>query len=798
MGTNTPANASRVLGIVAGFALLFSPFWDQSIIFRDSLLYYAPYKHLVAEALRRGEIYFWNPWQYLGLPFVADVQAGWFYPLNLFYAVLPFEPAHRLFIFVHYPIAAFGLDLFLRQRGVSSEAALFAGIGYALSGYLVSQNGNVAFLAAPALAPYSFYFLERALAGSTRAALGTGVVIALQVFAGEPQGAAVTALVVSALALTRTRVAATRPGTLRALAVALGTSFVLSLVQVLPALEMLGLAIRRSGLSLEEASYFSFHPARLVEFILPTPFGTVCPDYTFWGTFAIDSTAILKNFPWAPTVYLGLPLLALAGLGAVCSARRGRVGVLLGTTAFLLLALGRHTPLFEALYRALPWFRIFRYPEKYLAWCTLGLAVLAALGFEEIYHRSREQPRSLIPWAVRYLLAALGLAVLGAVVGLQLPTVVGNLIAGSLSETAARTHLATGLRHFMVVNLCAGLVLLIAAAGPRRSRAAGTLALVLLAADLSVANLATICTAPADLFERPAAAATCIAPAGRPHLGSFRVMREKLTFREPVTDVGAAGLISRMSVWERQTLQPNLGAMEGFENPAGYHENVLVEGLNLLDSPRFDIAALYNVGYVIARFDRPPLSRTRSEPVCRDPRWDLAVLRLTDARPRAYWVPRAVAAADAREAAQLVRGEDLSRAVVLTGAGFPPEDPAAAGRPLTPAVPVRYEPDVVEIAVDAPATGWLVLSDRHYPGWRAWVDGKPVAIEKANVMVRAVRVPAGPSRVLFRFEPSFWHLGASISGFGWITVFVVLMLGRRGGALRREGTIRSRCKARKH
>jgi uncharacterized membrane protein YfhO len=66
------------------------------------------------------------------------------------------------------------------------------------------------------------------------------------------------------------------------------------------------------------------------------------------------------------------------------------------------------------------------------------------------------------------------------------------------------------------------------------------------------------------------------------------------------------------------------------------------------------------------------------------------------------------------------------------------------------------------------------------------VDGRPARIEKANVMVRAVRVPAGHSRVLFRFEPSLWRVGATVSGVGWAAVFGILLLGRRGCAPRPE------------
>src|SRR5689334_5251584 len=87
-------------------ALAFYRCFDHSLILRDCFNFFAPNKLLMSQALARGRIYEWYPWQLLGMPFVADIQSSWFYPLNLFYLVLPFEPAHRLYILVHYPLAA--------------------------------------------------------------------------------------------------------------------------------------------------------------------------------------------------------------------------------------------------------------------------------------------------------------------------------------------------------------------------------------------------------------------------------------------------------------------------------------------------------------------------------------------------------------------------------------------------------------------------------------------------------------------------------------------------------------------
>jgi uncharacterized membrane protein YfhO len=59
----------------------------------------------------------------------------------------------------------------------------------------------------------------------------------------------------------------------------------------------------------------------------------------------------------------------------------------------------------------------------------------------------------------------------------------------------------------------------------------------------------------------------------------------------------------------------------------------------------------------------------------------------------------------------------------------------------------------VVVEVDAPAAGFLVLNDAWHPWWRASLDGKPAEILKANVLFRAVAVPAGRHMVRFTFHP---------------------------------------------
>jgi len=76
---------------------------------------------------------------------------------------------------------------------------------------------------------------------------------------------------------------------------------------------------------------------------------------------------------------------------------------------------------------------------------------------------------------------------------------------------------------------------------------------------------------------------------------------------------------------------------------------------------------------------------------------------------------------------------------------------------------LSYEPERIVISAELAEEGYLVLTDAHYPGWRAVVDGLEVPIYRANLLFRAVYLPAGRHRVEFIYEPLSLKVGAAIS-----------------------------------
>ena len=57
----------------------------------------------------------------------------------------------------------------------------------------------------------------------------------------------------------------------------------------------------------------------------------------------------------------------------------------------------------------------------------------------------------------------------------------------------------------------------------------------------------------------------------------------------------------------------------------------------------------------------------------------------------------------------------------------------------------------------------LVLTDVHFPGWKATVDGRTAPIERVDYLLRGVVVPPGAHRVEFTYEPTSFRAGWIIS-----------------------------------
>lgn len=84
----------------------------------------------------------------------------------------------------------------------------------------------------------------------------------------------------------------------------------------------------------------------------------------------------------------------------------------------------------------------------------------------------------------------------------------------------------------------------------------------------------------------------------------------------------------------------------------------------------------------------------------------------------------------------------------------------------------QHEPNRIEVKTDSAAPSILVLSENHYPGWHATVDGKSVDVIRVNYNQRGVAVPAGKHQVKFVYRPKSVLVGLIIS---FLTIGLLLL-----------------------
>ncbi|MDQ5846417.1 MAG: YfhO family protein [Acidobacteriota bacterium] len=155
------------------------------------------------------------------------------------------------------------------------------------------------------------------------------------------------------------------------------------------------------------------------------------------------------------------------------------------------------------------------------------------------------------------------------------------------------------------------------------------------------------------------------------------------------------------------------------------------------------------------------------------------IYKLTHALPRAFVVPTVLTVPDSEASLRTLvdKSFDSRRAAIVVGdnrtanTGLPAFDSAAVESGATSTI-VRDQLNEVEVEVNAPREGMLVLNDSWDAGWVARVDGQKQPLLKVNYNFRGVVVPAGNHRVVFLYRPPLVLIGLGISGLALFLLFV--------------------------
>ena len=167
---------------------------------------------------------------------------------------------------------------------------------------------------------------------------------------------------------------------------------------------------------------------------------------------------------------------------------------------------------------------------------------------------------------------------------------------------------------------------------------------------------------------------------------------------------------------------------------------------------------------------------------------EIVVLENRRARPRA-WLASEVVALSERDMSMAIHHSLLPdgrrfdpAGMALVDAG---DEPAAAyGADGAIVRTQSVEPGRIRVMVSSNAGGFLVLSESYYPGWRARVGDRRIAVRRTNLSLQGVSVPPGQHVVTFEFVSLTLRAGAAVSV---LTLLGLAVLAGRGWRQRAAG-----------
>ncbi len=725
--------------------------------------------------------FLWTPLLLTGFPVLADPQTSLFYPFCfIFKHLLQGNQAYQgwnLYVLSAYFLSALFAALFAYRLTKSSLAAMIAGLVYGFGGYQISELRHIQIIQTAVWLPLLLYFVEvlrlRTKWTTLQITLMAGT-SALAILAGHPQTAAyifVATLAYAAFGNISKKAASNKENIKQALIVtALSTTAILfgaaiAAVQLLPSYELSQQSVRTT-FGYKDFLVGELEPLQILGFIMP---------YLLGGKFgSLEGLPFSEQGPPPGLLFFGFAPIVLSIFAMARLRSQAVVPYFIAIIVLsFLFALGAHTPL-ARLFHAIPILGSFRGLYRVLLLPAFAISILSALAIAKI--ESQETSTNTLTLK-QELLANWQKLGKWKHLALCLYTLVGALVPTFLFGT---------------------LPLLLYKLRPQQLWRKALLLASIFAVIFSYA-------VNSQWFQKSPPIAQFSPPSGCEQLKAK--LQEKnqriFTLRGLAADPGE--------------YPANLSRLWGVSNASGYEPLMPRRYMKLL-------------GIAEGGFLQPPWrikAQDRSFDICAvryllapadafggrafvDEAWKYWKLvsqadgvlcyENTRARPRFYIVPehRKVSEQEALIAIKtsaLSNGEifDPETMVLIESeqsqnqsrenAATTTTTNSAVGASISAIEISKLTDERIELSTESDFSGYLVVADQYYPGWKASLDSQATPILRANYVQRALTLPAGKHKVVFTYEPESYRLGLQISSIALGLLVLVAVVGTLLGLL---------------
>ena len=677
-----------------------------------------PYRQALREHIARGEWPLWDPYVLCGQPLAAIAQPAAYSPFTLIALLLPVALSFTFTASIAFFIAALSLFLFARELGCRESASLFGAAGWAFASAISF------FILWPlamtwVLLPFVLFATRRIVRDpSARSAALLTVALTLLILAGHPESVLHVLSVGVVYGVYEIARVKNRAGVIGLALVSGAITLLLCAIYLLPFADAVPQTGQYVARKMIESQPIVDTPAMEMFVRFSTDFFITAETRT-WKTFEAGSVS-------PGTVGVGSVILA-AAIYALWRSRRAEKWFFGGLLLFCILAHLQWPPLQHILLR-LPLFKI-TINDRYAFAAACILAILGAIGIEELCARNDRQAFAATSTIV--------------------------LVVITFGSLALESHHLTinafpwgDFRLFADVALLAVASLMIALRMPLRIAAPALVALVLL--QRTMQESAVYPTLPARS-----------AYPSNPYLEPLR------DIREPFRIIGH-GMAS----------VPETNAFYGVEDARGYSAMTLREMfmtyplwcihqpvfINRVDDLTRPFLSFLNIRFAIAGTYTPTPNGWH----------DVYSYRHAHLMENEHVIDRAfvphfirIGYSEAQSLNQMMKETDFRERAWIAAKMSPHEDANGTGD-----VDIARTKYGFMIDATMQNDGWIVVSEPSWKGWRAYIDGRRIQHQIANVAFLGIYVPKGTHKVRLIYMPRSFVIGRTIT---FVTMAALLL-----------------------
>ena len=341
--------------------------------FGDPIGQTIPNKFLLVEYLKNGIMPLWNPFSFLGFPFLADIQVGTFYiPDILFFSLFNPLVAHNISVLTHLILAATGTYLFTNEITKNRAASISLGLMLALGATYLSKIVFLNFLEVISYLPWLLLLITR----KNCKLWGVTLVFTLMILAGHPI-ALFYSLIISSIFL-----AINNFEKWKKFLPALLLAILISGIQIIPFIELKMNSVR------DALTYDQF----------------IDGGMTIWellrGVFIPIQESAFQNFD--SYIYIANTGIVAAAVGLLFVKKYNKkerkifaAGIVLCILGGI-LALGGNLPIVAKILYETPIFNLVRVPARYIILFHFGILLLAAVSLKQILGKQKKLGAILI------------------------------------------------------------------------------------------------------------------------------------------------------------------------------------------------------------------------------------------------------------------------------------------------------------------------------------------------------------------------------------------------------------------